>query len=229
MRTASLAIVIAAGLLAAPSPASARLGPPGICNPMQCGAALHGIDTACQGFTVERLATAMPDALDLFPTDTIARMEVIRRAVMTDPEKAEAGRIIGALALRALEAAGQPAEAGALFDVGYTIYLFRTMGHSSLDGRGAQDGIAGYAFVARAIALKADAGMHVGAAYMTLPAMQPRDEARVARARVLFKKHVESATRASTAGGVVDENLAFVLNFEQETPASLRSRVGKAN
>jgi hypothetical protein len=59
---------------------------------------------------------------------------------------------------------------------------------------------------------------------MTLPAMQPRDDARIARSRELFRVHSEAAVRGCAPGSAEEKNLAFVLQFENETVETIRAK-----
>lgn len=221
----SYLFVACAGLGLALAASASNLGPPGICSPIDCGDRASQVDTAWAKVTRRNAPTELPGVLDALSDSTIARMEVLRRVAMT--EKIDADAVVGALALRALEKDGAKDAAGALFDAGYAIHLFKTLGRDDWNKTAAKDGVAGYAFVVRAIEKGGDAGMHVGAAYMTLPAMQPRDDARIARARTLFNAHCEAAIRACTAGSPEERNLAFVLEFENQKVDALRARLSE--
>lgn len=222
LTSAVLGLVLASGLAGA-----GHFGPPGICNTIECGDAKSGLDSAWAGITAKNLADRLPAVLDQFSGNSITRMEALRRAVFLEGSLGD--DIAGVLALRALEqdAAGSKTAPAALFDVGYAIHVYKTMGSDTLQHRAEADGIAGYALVKRAIEQGGDAGMHVGAAYMTLPAMQPRNEARVAKARDLFKAHAEAALKACLPGSVEEKNLEFVLGFENDKADAIRARLTK--
>jgi len=208
---------------------AAYLGPPGICNTIECGEAASAVETTWKGVSKSNLVEKLPGVLDEFAGNTTARMEILRRASFTEAGEPVAERVVGVLALRALERAGEKNEASALFDVGYMIHLYHTLGVEGFAHRGERQNIAGYAFVSRAIELGGDAGMQVGAAYMTLPAMQPRVGDRVAKARELFRAHTEAALKACPPGSAEEKNVAFVLGIEGETVDAVRARLTKAS
>jgi hypothetical protein len=203
---------------------SAALGPPGVCGNIECGPAASSVDAAWSGVTRRNVVERLPGVLDRFSENTIARMEVLRRTLFL--EGASASEVVGALSLRALEreASGEYA-AAAVFDAGYAIHLYATMGDDQMERRAVKDGIPGYALVARAIQMKPDAGMHVGAAFVTLPAMQPRGSERLVGAKVLFAGHCEAALRGASAGSAEEANLAFVLKMDDQSIEQVRARL----
>lgn len=224
MRQIIIAAVLGAGLALG---GAGSMGPPGICNTIEVGDASSTLDAAWKGVTKGNLPERLPGVLDQFAANTSARMEVLRRAVFLDTDQGE--KIVGALSLRALEqeAAASKAAPSALFDVGYAIHLYHTMDSDAFKGRALADNIVGYQLVKHAIEKGGDSAMHVGAAYMTLPAMQPRIEERVAKARELFNSHCEAALKAYPPGSVEERNLAFVLNIEGQKVETIRTRLTK--
>jgi len=199
-----------------------RMGPPGICSTIACGEASKVLDQQWEGVAAD-LPGKLPVVLDALASNTAGRMEALRRVAMNSVSRAPS--VVSLLAVRALEKEGQPGHAAAVFDVGYVVHLYATLGDEGAQRLGVQDGVAGYAMVTRAITEKGDAGMHVGAAYMTLPAMQPNDDGRQAKARARFDEHARQATKLMAAGSPDEANLEFVLQFEGTTVQEVRARL----
>jgi len=201
----------------------ALAGPPGICQSVNLGDRLTAVDAAWAGIDPANVYEKLPAALDACPR-ALERMELLRRASTLDNSRGM--RLIAVLSLRAAELGGKPGHAAALFDAGYAIGLFSVLGTSETDTLARKDGVAGYALVARAIELspKPDPGMHVGAAFMTLPAMCRGEEAKaIARAR--FMQHARTALANTPVGSPEEKNIAFVLQFEETTVAAVRAKL----
>ncbi len=226
MRQIILAAVLGTGLALGLAGAGS-MGPPGICNAIEVGDAASSLDTAWKGIDKRNLLERLPAVLDQFSANTTARMEALRRAMFI--ETSLGNDVVGALAIRALEqdAAGSNSAPAALFDVGYAMHLYHTMDSDSFRQRAQADHIVGYQFVKRALAKGGDPAIHVGAAYMTLPAMQPRLEDRIAKARELFNAHCEAALKAFPPGCAEEKNLAFVLNIEGQKVETIRARLSR--
>lgn len=204
--------------------AFARPGPPGVCHPLQMDATVEkSLNESWKCVTTKNAGERLPEILDKHKTDTIARMDMLRRVAMMESRNPE--EIVAVLALRALAADSDSDKSSALFDAGYAIHLYRTLGVKVPCSPG--DDIPGYQLVSRAIEMRADAGMHVGAAYMTIPAMQPRNRELIAKAKERFNSHVNAALRACAPNSTEEKNLAFVLDIEGVKVKDARSGLTK--
>lgn len=203
-----------------------RLGPPGICRPIEVGGLASRVDEAWRGVDKSNLVEKLPGVLDRFSGEALARMEILRRASFTQTDERMGNAVVAALALRALEADADGKGGGsALFDVGYMVHLYRAL-DVDVASAGERDGIAGYAFVSRAIERGGgDAAMHVGAAYMTLPAMVPDKDGLREKARVLFDGHVAAGLRACVPGSAEEKNIEAVLAVEGKALKDARMRL----
>ncbi len=214
-----LAATTIVGVMAA---APALAGPPGICQSVTLGDRLSAVDAAWAGIDKANLLERLPAALDACPR-ALERMELLRRAATL--EESRAMPVITTLALRAAELGGKPAHAAALFDAGYAINLYSTLGSKDASALAKRDGVAGYALIARAVELapQPDAGMHVGAAFMTIPGMHRAESAKVV-ARTHFLVHAHAALATIQPGSPEEKNLDFVLQFDDLSVASLRAQ-----
>lgn len=223
LMAAAVGLAVGGGVLAA---AGERPGPPGICHPVQLGDLASRVDEAWRGVDKSNLVERLPGVLDRFPGETLARMEILRRAAFVDSGDRAATAVVAALALRALgQDSGGKGAGAATFDTGYAVHLYRVLG-AGVPAGGERDGVEGYGLVARAIeAGGGDAAMHVGAAYMTLPAMAPDKAGQRERRRVLFDGHVGAALRACKPGSAEERNIENVLAADGRTLREARARL----
>lgn len=208
----SMLASLCAGLLTL---ASAVAGPPLICVAFECeGPSLpmgaNDLQTK-KGYNVASLDEDVVAFLD-GASSVIERMETIRRAALyVNREKKAADAVFAALTWRALdaEAAGdERAYADALFDAGYFAATVRNLRVKFEGDPGAAHGLAGYAWIARAVEITDDPAMHFGAALAAHPAMRHGR-------RDLFERHI--AIAASKADAVLMRNVSAHLDHFDES------------
>lgn len=198
---------------AAPTPPP---GPPGLCSPFEVGGAATTLDAAFKDLAPEKVAETMVRLLDENPAHAAVRMEVMRRAVFAREARPDAlDQLALRLTTRALLAKGTDQErAGPVFDAGYFIYQASVLTDGLVDELAKHEDLPGYGLVTRALAMKDDAEMQVGACYVTLPVMHGGDPAhRSPRYPELFRAHAEKAARGSSDPLVVS-NLKVALAME---------------
>jgi hypothetical protein len=172
--------------------APAAAGPPMICHPVEIGDAKSlpwgtGAFDEDRSYRVTRLAD---DTLTILARDdsAIVHLETLRRAALyagKDPDVATG--LLARLMARALdaEAAGKP-DALAWLDAGYLAQCFDQLDVKTGLECGTADGVIGYAWTLRALALSpGDPELEFAAAMMTALAGTPRHEEHAARTREL--------------------------------------------
>lgn len=192
--------------------AASRMGPPGFCSGFFAGDEGAKVEEIFKSVKPEEMGDAIVKSLDMFPDHATTRMEILRRGVFGAEVKEE--RLVRtALHLMARAAAAEgDARPRALFDAGYFVGISGLLLDGELRKIGVEDGIAGYALVKRAIALKDDPEMHVGACFLTVPFMH--GEAERAACEKLFAEHKKGALKVATGGTVserVMKNLGMIV------------------
>lgn len=215
-----------AALLVAAAPALA--GPPMICMEFQCDeVAIPLGDNSLQpkkGFNTRKLPERTADALDKADS-VIERMETIRRAaIYAARANGSTEDVFNALAWRALnaEVSGDTrAYADALFDAGYFAATMANFGEKIDGSPAASQGLAGYAWITRAIELSDDdASMHFAASLATHPVMRSSK-------RDLFEHHVAMASLGIETDPVLARNLQAHMNHFDESTERIVSKVNR--
>lgn len=192
MRTATVFLSLSAVALAT---SIAVAGPPMICHPVEVGDAG---EAEClpwgdkpfkksRRFRTSELVGRTITALD-GSSSALVHLETLRRAALYSDNDADlAGRLIGGLMARALDAEAGSADASlAWLDAGYLAQCYDQLGVRTGVQYGMADGIVGYAWVRRSLALSPDdAEFEFAAAMMTARAGGTGHEQHVARARKL--------------------------------------------
>lgn len=206
-------------------------GPPLLCHEIKVepGTSLPwGTDTFtkdgkynAENVVAETLALLKPQL------PVLTRMETLRRATLyIDKNKSKADALLGKLMARALdaEAAGK-SDALAWFDAGYLVQCYNQSGTQSSfspargkDGSGA---IAGYSWVAKAMALAGDNGeMEIAAALMTADRRTPEHGQHIRRA-------LESPELAKSAEG--QRLLGWIAEINGTSLEALRAKYGSSH
>lgn len=228
MKVPSLRSLLTAGVLAGASLAFAAtsMGPPGLCGPIHAGADAQTLAGAYKDVKNDNVLPALTTLLDQFPDHATSRMEAIRRAVFATETKADRLERI-ALHLLARAACAEPkSQAAAIFDAGYFIYVCSVLADTELKTLGAADGIAGYALVKRAVALKDDPEMQVGACYVTFPPMHSHNDLTSKASLKAFREHAKLAAR-NLSDERISKNLEVLLPQDGVTLESLRSTTAR--
>ena len=174
---------------------AAQAGPPLICHPVEIGDAQSlpwGSDPFARStsYNIERLIDDTVKILDN-QSSVIVHMETLRRAALyVGRDSALATRILARLMARALdaEAVGTP-NALSWFDAGYLAQCYEQLGMELGLACGEAQGVTGYAWVRRALALRGDdPELEFGAAMLTALAGIPEHEMHVTRVKELAKK-----------------------------------------
>ncbi len=170
----TLLLALASAILVTMSAVRASAGPPTICVPLET----RSYRVLPEDAPVSKIVASTLRTLDA-DLPVIARMETLRRAALRlQGNTSEARQIMIELMARTLdrEAAGRH-EAVAWFDAGY---FARCCEEAGVFGResalGAKNGIAGYAWIERALRLDDErrASMHLAAALMTATTLDDR-------------------------------------------------------
>jgi hypothetical protein len=203
-----------------------RLGPPIICHPYEigdCETLVWGKSPlkGKRGYDRKKLVKQTIGFLAQQEA-AIERMETIRRAaIYVDGDRELGLELLSRLSWRAMdaEAAGKPS-AAAWFDAAFLVACFDEVGPHVIGQAGVSQGVAGYAWMERAIELGAkegeiDAGLVLGAAMMVHPMMrQSRDG--------LYAVHMATALDAASRHSLEAKNIAAEIARWDETPASIR-------
>jgi hypothetical protein len=187
-------LVVAALSAAVMIHAPAAAGPPLICHPVEIGDA-ESLPWGARAFDKDksyRVARLADDTLEILrdSDSALVHQETLRRAALyCEGDRDLAVDLQAKLMARALdaEAAGKP-DALAWLDAGYLAQCLHQLRSPSGIACGTAGGVVGYAWVRRALGLRADdPELEFAAAMMTAMAGGPRHEQHRARARSLAK------------------------------------------
>jgi hypothetical protein len=215
---------------------AAQAGPPLICHPFEIGQARSLPWNGPEWRAVQPdydLNRLVADTLALLTPETpvLVRMETLRRATVyavwarVDREVSYpvrdlkvAQELLARLQARAQEAQGKgPAEALALFDLGYLVESYKQAAYDS-KGPGLAGNIDGYSLVAKAIGLRGrDSEMEFAAALITI---HPR--------RSSHDEHLRRAVAGASEGSLLARNLVRHFGDRGKTITALRASVGVA-
>lgn len=191
---------------------AAMAGPPIMCHPLMIDKAESlplgsGAFDTQPGYTGKKVVEA---AMGLLKTerDALVRMETLRRATAyLSKDRASALDLMSRLQAIALEQeAADRKDAQAWFDVGFLAACYAQMdvdwGHKA----GVENGVVGYAYVKRALALAPnDPALQFGAALVTHPAMGRGTQP-------IYDGHVKLAAAGAKPGTLLEKNLTAHLN-----------------
>ena len=232
LRSLSLTLAVLASLVAFQQ--TAQAGPPLICHPLEIGEARSLPWSGPHWRSVKAdydLNRLVQDTLALLRPETpvIVRMETLRRATIyavwakVDHEvgytvkNADVAReLLSRLQARADDAKGKgPAEALALFDVGYLAECYKQADSESKNPNIA-GGIDGYASVVKAIALRGgrDPEMEFAAALITI---HPRRNGHL--------EHLQKAVTGASDNTLLARNLVSHFGDRGKTITELRANV----
>jgi hypothetical protein len=201
--------------------ASASMGPPMICHPIEIGEA-KSLPFGTDAFEADKKYDAkhvIGDTLKLLKTEesALVRMETLRRAtVYVRGNSGAASELLGKLAWKALDAEAQHDQkasgdrrAAAWFDAGYFAACLAQM-NIDVDWKpGFADGVNGYAWIKRALEIRDDPEMQFGAALATHPGV--RDSK-----RDLFELHVRGAAGGMESDPLLAKNVrAHLANWNE--------------
>ena len=174
---------------------TAQAGPPAICHPVEIGdqASLPWGSNAFDKKRGYSKSDVLDDTLKLLEASdsALVHMETLRRATLyLDRDTKRATTLIAMLMARALdaEAASEP-KGLAWFDAGYLAQCYAQVGIDTGVSYGKANGVAGYAWIKKALQLRPDdAEMEFGAAMATVLAGIPEHDEHAARVKTLAKK-----------------------------------------
>ena len=236
---AAAVLGVAGGLSAAGLAGAGRAGPPMVCHPVEIGSAK--CPTFERGSDRSGLMSRITDSLKT-ERDPLVRMETLRRgavAIAAGKDGRQLGwELFGRLSAIALEqeAAGKR-DAQAWYDAGFLVGVFDQL-NLDLDWRaGVADGMDGYAYVRKALALAQEdrapaaqiGAMEYGAALMTLPELRGRGrEAPAGEGKVAYDAHILAAARTAEAGSLLERNLSAHLENWGTSLDRVRSKLAAA-
>jgi hypothetical protein len=238
------ALFLAASLTLA---ANARLGPPIICQQIDIGQA-QSLAWGSGAFAFKPGAydhtTLVHKISEVLKGqhDPLVRMETLRRAAVyiarDVPEPQRRGlawELLGESACRALhsEAAGKP-EAEAWFDAAFWIASFDQAGVDLGAKVGSAEGVTGYGYMRKALALihesdkngSTASAMEFAAALMTHPAMRHSEEGPDAQSQ--YDAHLRLAAAGAAKGSLLEQNLAAHLMRFGRTLDQVRAQASAA-
>ena len=201
------------------------LGPPAVCHPFEIGSApsLPWKD-GTEGRSDYDLRALADDTAVLLAVekDPIVRMETLRRAaVYASKDRARSWELLARAALAACDASslGVGSEALRCLDLGFLIAVQRQLGLDAGARAGLADGVAGYAYLRRALELVRAQEREQGLAFGDLsasfdlacalaahPAARGGGGTRDDRER--YWRHVDAARASAPAGSLAARNVA---------------------
>lgn len=207
---------LAALVMVAGSVVAVHAGPPTICHPVAIGDAKslpmgNGPRDTSTKYDADNV---IKDTLAVLKTadSTLVRMETLRRATLyVEKNKARAHELLGDLAFIALDAeavGNERAAAQAWFDAGYLAACYQQIDLDIDWNPGVAQGVHGYAWISKALALKSNPEMEYGAALATLPAARARGR-EISRAdQDLYDGHIARAVAGAKKDSALEVNLA---------------------